>query len=243
MATSARKQREIEQREALILDVARKMLLEVGYIGLNMDRIAEATEYSKGTIYQHFSCKEDVLVALCHQSLQKQAEFFERAATFKGRTRERMAAIGEAYALFVRLHPHYFQSGQIIHSAAVRAKTSDERQRHLQTGEHRCMAVVSGIIRDAIAQGDLVPPVWSSPEKLTFGLWAMTFGAYMLMTSDLPLEILGIGDPRATLRGNSHALLDGFGWHPLSSEWDYEQTYARIRKEVFPDEYRQAQVG
>jgi AcrR family transcriptional regulator len=50
MTPAARKQRDIQQRQALILDVAQGMLLEGGYLGLNMDRIAEATGYAKGTI-------------------------------------------------------------------------------------------------------------------------------------------------------------------------------------------------
>jgi hypothetical protein len=40
MATSARRLRDIQQREELILDMARGMLLESAYLGLNMDRIA-----------------------------------------------------------------------------------------------------------------------------------------------------------------------------------------------------------
>ena len=114
MATSTRKQREWQQRENLILDAARDMLLEGGYLGLNMDRIAEAVEYSKGTIYQHFSCKEDVLSAICTQSLEHMTALFEQGATFDGRTRERMVALGEAYDLFVRLYPHHFQSSLIL---------------------------------------------------------------------------------------------------------------------------------
>ena len=62
--TVTRKQREIAQREDLILETARKMLLERGYLGLTMDRIAEEIEYSKGTVYQHFSSKEDLISTL-----------------------------------------------------------------------------------------------------------------------------------------------------------------------------------
>ncbi len=47
MSTLTRKQREVHQRELMLLDVARKMLVENGYAGLNMDRLAEATEYSE----------------------------------------------------------------------------------------------------------------------------------------------------------------------------------------------------
>ncbi|MDH4361855.1 MAG: TetR/AcrR family transcriptional regulator, partial [Nitrospirota bacterium] len=62
MAVSERKKREYTQRESLIIDAARKLLLDRGYLDLNMDQIADVTEYSKGTIYQHFSCKEEILV-------------------------------------------------------------------------------------------------------------------------------------------------------------------------------------
>lgn len=243
MATLTRKQREIQQREALILNVARAMLIEGGYLGLNMDRIAETTEYSKGTIYQHFSSKEEIMIALCIQSLEIQMAFFERAATFQGRTRERMLAIAEAYELFVRLYPHHVQNWQTIHSASIHAKTSAERQSRLQVCEHHCLSIVSGVIRDAIAQGNLVLPAWSSPEKLTFGLWSIAFGAYMIMASGVSLDAFALENPRDTLHGNYRFLLDGVGWQPLSSAWDYEPTYERIRKEVFANEYRQVETG
>ena len=69
MSTLTRKQREVHQRELMLLDVARKMLIENGYAGLNMDRLAEATEYGKGTVYQHFSTKEDLVTALDRKSV------------------------------------------------------------------------------------------------------------------------------------------------------------------------------
>lgn len=238
MATSTRKQREWQQREDLILDVARQMLLEGGYLGLTMDRIAEAVEYSKGTIYQHFSCKEEVMGALCVQSLEQMGALFEQAATFKGRTRERLMAIGVAYDLFVQLYPHHFQSAQILQTASIRDKMSAERLQRLEACDHRCLEIVSGIIRDGIAQGDLVLPAWSSPEQLTFGLWAMASGAHAIMACK-PLDSLGIERPHDTLNNNYHIMLDGVGWQPLSHVWDYEQTRSRIRQEVFQDAYRQ----
>ncbi len=242
MATTARKQREWQQREELILDVARQMLLEGGYLGLNMDRIAEAAEYSKGTIYQHFSCKEEVLNAICTQSLEQMADLFAQGNTFSGRTRERMIAIGEAYDLFVKLYPHHFQSSQILQTVSIREKTSEARQQRFEAVEHRCIGIVSGIIRDGLTQGDLVLPRWITPEQFTFGLWALSSGAHAIMAGK-PLEDLGIERPHDTLYANYHIMLDGVGWQPLSHVWDYEQTRARIRKEVFRDAYRQLELG
>jgi hypothetical protein len=34
------------------------------------------------------------------------------------------------------------------------------------------------------------------------------------------------------LRRGANALLDGYGWRPLSNEWDYEVTRRRVTDEV-----------
>ena len=70
------------------------MLIEQGYAGLSMDRLAEATEYSKGTIYQHFSTKEDLITALAVESSEQRLALMAKARTFRGRPRERMLALG-----------------------------------------------------------------------------------------------------------------------------------------------------
>ncbi|MFQ5911568.1 MAG: TetR/AcrR family transcriptional regulator [Nitrospinota bacterium] len=243
MNTLTRKQREIKEREELILEVARRMLLEVGYLGMTMDRIAEVTEYSKGTIYQHFSCKEDIVAAFCIQTEGILLDMFERAAAFKGRSRERMVAIGQAYELFTRLHPDRFRTGQIIMAASIKAKASPEHLSRLQAIDSQIYAIMTGIVRDAVSQGDLELPEACNPGELTFGCWSLAFGAYSLILAGVPLDRLGIEDPFATVRKNCQAFLDGLAWRPLSSEWDYEKTYERIRKEVFPDEFRRAHAG
>jgi AcrR family transcriptional regulator len=239
MATATRKQRDMEQREALILKVAQEMLVVDGYLGMTMDRIATQCEYSKGTIYNHFPNKEEVVAALAVQTMNLRADLFNRASTFGGKSRERMAAVGYSLELFVRLYPHQFKALSIIQAASVRQKTSDERQQALQACDNRCMAIVTGIVRDGIAQGDLVLPAGTTSEHLTFGLWTMNYGAYTVMGTDIPLAELGIDDPFQVTHRNSQLLLDGYDWRPLSSEWDYEATITRISKEIFSDEMLQ----
>ncbi len=56
----SKKHQEVLEREKQILSVARKLLDELGYLGLTMDRIAEQVGWSKPTVYQHFSSKEEV---------------------------------------------------------------------------------------------------------------------------------------------------------------------------------------
>ncbi len=238
--TVTRKQREIAQREDLILETARKMLLERGYLGLTMDRIAEEIEYSKGTVYQHFSSKEDLICALAAQTHERRGDLFESASTFLGRPRERIIAAGIAHSLLVALYPTHLQSEQIIHASSIAQKADTERIAALYSGNQRCFNVGVGIVRDAIAQGDLTLAEGMKPEELVFGLWSMTHGGHLLVSSAFDLEGMGIANPPKALRRNIHAVLDGYGWKPLSSEWDYEKTQQRILSEVFSEEARLA---
>lgn len=234
--TSARKQRELAAREELILDTARRLLLDEGYFGFGMDRLAEETEYSKGTVYQHFKSKEDVLAALAERAVATQVALFERAATFRGRTRERIQAIGLAVEIFVRLHPLHFQTEQILHAAAMQGKTEFLRHERKQATDARCMAIVEGVVRDAIAEGDLVLRAGVTTAHVVFALWAASLGAHKLIQSGLPLEKLGIERAPEALNSTYDAILDGFGWAPTSREWDYAASAQRAAREVFPDE-------
>ena len=238
-----RKAREQRERETLLLSIARRLLVEQGYLGLTMDKIAAASEYSKGTVYQHFPNKEDVIAALVIETGDERARIFERAATFRGRSRERMAAIGVAEELFVRLQPMHWESSKMIDSASIRAKTSESRQKAMLACEMRCTEIVTGIVRDAIAQGDLQLETEDTPESLTFGLWSMAFGAHMLAEMEDDLRHKGYGPIASMTQRNYRILLDGYGWHPLSSAWDYDETQERIQRELFGEELRTLAQG
>lgn len=236
MTTLTPKQQEIRDREAQILAVARPIVVHEGYHGLNMDRIAEEVQYSKGTIYNHFSCKEEIVIALAVENVNKRFELFQKAAQFKGSPRFRMLAIGAAAELFVRNSTDFFHFERILDLPSVLEKTSEKRQSIIRGCETQCMSVVAGIVRDAIAAGDLELPKRFTPEKLVFGLWSLTNGAYSIALSSESLQQMGIKDPFETVRDHTAALLDGFNWQPLSTDYDTKKILKKISKEVFGDE-------
>jgi AcrR family transcriptional regulator len=240
MAASERKKREYAQREDLIINTGRKLLLDVGYLDLNMDRIAEVTEYSKGTIYQHFSCKEEILVAMLVESAEKSGKFLLRGSNFKGKPRERMAAMAVGYDLFVGLNPDHFKARLLVQNESIMRKASLNLQKKLEASNQHNMHIVSGVLRDGVREGHVQLKEAVTPEEVAFGLWTGALGAYVLMSSEVNLTALGITDPRKAVWNNMHALLDGFGWRPLSNELDYEETRTRILMEVFPQECAQA---
>ncbi len=240
MPTSERKKREYAERETLIIDTARNLLLEVGYIELNMDRIAELTEYSKGTIYQHFSCKEEILVAMLIQSAQKCGTFLVRGSQFQGTPRERVAAMALGYDLFIRLNPDHFKSKLLLQNESIRGKASLALQQSLEKVEQNNIGLVFGVLRDAVEQGHVQLRKGVSIQEVSFGLWTGAFGAYVLMHSEVNLASLGISNPRKAVWDNIHALLDGFGWHPFFHELNWDQIRTRVLKEIFSHESHQA---
>ncbi|QDT35661.1 TetR/AcrR family transcriptional regulator [Stratiformator vulcanicus] len=239
---STRKQREFEQREALILDVARRLLNDRGYFGFNMDDIAAEIEYSKGTVYQHFKSKEDVLMGLAAAATGKRVEMFARAATFQGRPRERMTAIGCAAQLFVRLFPDHFRVEQVLQMSSIRGKTAEVRQEKLMASEGRCMAIIAGIIRDGIAHGDLSLPKDEPPENIGFGLWSLCMGGYTI-AHGAPVAELGITDPYRAIVHNYHHYLDGIRWEPLSTAFDHDAVWERAGRELFSEEMKMVETA
>jgi AcrR family transcriptional regulator len=232
----ARQLTRFREREKRILDVARRILVDRGFDALSMDAVADAVHWSKGTVYQHFKSKEDILLALMLESVERKAELFQKAALFRGRSRERAYAVGVANGLFERLYPEHLASFLLIQANASRARVSADSREKFETRDAGCHVIVTGIVRDAIASGDLAPPADIAPEDVTFAIWSMAFGTRFLLASGAPIVSHEAADPDRVVNRNLRLLLDGLGWRPLSSEWDYSATERRVLAEVFAEE-------
>ena len=218
MTTITRKQREIIDREKLILKTARQIFRTHGYLGLNMNRIAEELEYAKGTIYQHFKNKEEIILAMAVGTLKKRTSMFEQAAQFKGKSRFRVAAIGCAAELFVKWYPDHFELEKVLSCGSIIEKTGSKLQEKKATAELKCVSIVGGVVRDGVAAGDIKLPPGVTADQLVFGLWSMSFGGYSVMSCADNLEMMGIEDGFQMVRDSNNRLLDGYGWKPLSTK-------------------------
>ena len=236
MSTAPRRQREFLAREELILDAAREILLESGYTHLTMERIAERIEYSKGTVYNHFRSKDDIIAAIYARTMDLRIPRFRHAATFPGSPREKITAIGICEELFWAAHPVHVISAEIVRTSGVYAALSEARREELQAQEARCMEVTVELIEEAVACGDLTLAPGATPQGITLSLWGLYIGTSDLMRGGFPTEPFGIDDMSENLRRSAQFLLDGVGWHPLSTEHDYRETERRTIEELFPDE-------
>jgi AcrR family transcriptional regulator len=231
--STARRAREFAAREELILREARRLLLKKGFQGWNMDDLAQAVEYSKGTLYQHFESKEDIALGVSSEALAQRASLFEHASTFVGTSRERIRAICGACCQFASAHPDYYNVDLMLKSASFWDKAGEARREDHRYQAGRCWRAVQSIVMEAQAKGDM-PRDRISPEHATLALISVTVGTHiMAMESDMRV-LAGVKDPLRIVRLNGDLMCDGMRWRPLSDEFDYDATDRRIVRELFP---------
>jgi AcrR family transcriptional regulator len=228
MVVLSRKQREIQHREKQILAMARPILVSEGYPSLSMDRLAAVMEYAKGTLYNHFPNKEEIVAALAIESLELRHQLFERASTARVKSRERMMAIGSACDVYAMHCAEHFAVEQMLRNSVIWEKSSKKRHELIQQCEFRSMSIVAGVVRDAMAAGDLHLPQTMSAEEFVYGFWSLTYGSHALMASSPSLPDVGIGDPLRAIRYHGWTLMNGYSWEPLIK---FEQTEA-IMEEI-----------
>jgi AcrR family transcriptional regulator len=229
---SAKRQQAIVDREAQLLVIAEQLVAKEGFANFTMDKLTANSDYSKGTIYNHFNSKEDLITALCVKSLTTELALFKQAITFKGNSREKCLAVLYAYHLHAFEDPTLFMCVLSAKTPAVIEKSSPERMAKQDALSKEVTRFCDDLFVNAVKDGSLVLKPDVELHSLTFAIWAMSFGTNALMVSAGAVESISRLDNRFAPLNNANFLLDGIGWHPLSSEWDYRGSWLRIEEEL-----------
>ena len=234
--TKSSKKQQIERREARLLQKAGDILLNEGLAQLSMERLADELETAKGTVYNHFPNREEILLALAVKAINKRLALFDAASMTHGSPKDRILAVNVACEIYVKHYPQYFIVENIVRHSAIWDRGSEARRALLQNEEGRCMTLVAGIVRAAIACGDLILPVGISPEEMTLSLWSLIYGSFLINITSPSLKDIGISDVYRAVRIGCIKTVDGYGWKPLWTDAEHAEKFARIAETVFPDE-------
>lgn len=97
-------------RAELLLDIAQESLLAKGYRNTSVDEIAARAGIAKGTLYQHFPSKDDLVFAVLERHLGLSERLIEQASEAAGGPRAKLEAILDAvYLQHEGLNPRLFQ--------------------------------------------------------------------------------------------------------------------------------------
>lgn len=87
------KERQKQEREALILQVAEAVFLEKGYYETSMDEIAARVGVAKGTVYLHFPGKEELVVAIFSRDVQRFSQAVDEVIATQSTARAKLEAL------------------------------------------------------------------------------------------------------------------------------------------------------
>ncbi len=237
MTTTTRKQRERQARELLFLETARQIVREEGVAALTMERIAECCEYSKGTVYKHFTCREDMLLALCISSLSAMSEMFSGVLTLPGRSREKVTFLVFAYQMFSRYFPEDFELLVESRHVEILHKALPERAAERERFDELLRSLILAQINRGISEGELQLKPDMTVDEVCFGAWALSLGILLLGTNPHVMKHFILPDTAKVLFNQINLLLDGLNWAPLSHDFDY--THSLKQAEQFFSHFHQ----
>ena len=226
-----------QDRENILLDCAHAFIQRENIATLTIDKLVKELPFSKGTVYNHFSSKEDLLLGLCNRGMTILTGMFNRANAFNGIPRERGLAIHFAYMLYAKLYPTLFMLVLTAKTSNITDKASTARQdEHLQL-EALLIAPIISIFKDSLAKGEINPPVSMTLEQLSFACWSLSFGTNALLLQNI--EHCGTRSSlivERELLNNVNILFDGFQFQPLTQEFDWTQTLFKLKQITFHPE-------
>ena|GEM_PF-1945426 len=222
--TKDRKALERENRDQLILSVAQKMLAEGGLQALSMQAIADRTDYSKGTIYQHYGCKEDVVARMVIGCGQNLVRYIEAALTMGNSSREKIVLVSSVFFMNRKMEPVLSPLVGNIQSADFKAKISKPYQDQIAQIDAQ-MLQSALLLFDGVAGFD-------EQKKLdaTFGWWSMQWGVLDILVNQWDLDQLGFSDPEQRYFRSLHTYLDGLGLPADGTCHDWERVQSQAQK-------------
>lgn len=237
MGTRERRQREFAEREQRFLCAARELIRDEGFLNLAMARIAERCDYAVGTLYQHFTSKEDLLMALSAANEAYRVEFFQRVDQWSASTRDRMMALPIADMVFVEHYPEHFRLAQFVTTEVIWGAASEPRREEALAARLPLGQIASGIVSQAIEEGSL-DAAGMAPNELMLGIWSLTLGTHTLVHAEGVLQQYGMREPYRLMLRHLQSMLNGMGWQPVTDKSDDEELSRfidRVCSEVFGD--------
>ena len=182
-----------------ILDTSKAMLLESGFKGLSMRKIAKETGVTATSIYLHFENKDHLLHTLMEQSIEHLSRSLEKAAENITGAVDRIEAIVKGYISFAQKNPMEYQIIYLVRTEEM-ARYPKEKFRKTR----RLYELLSKSIEQGVEDGALDVP---NPLISAYSIWAQLHGIIsVVMNNRLDKRI----DENEFLNSSIDQIIHGF---------------------------------
>lgn len=182
MGVKERKLRELETRKKLILNTAKDLFTEKGFSNVTLDDIANAIEFSKGTIYTHFKSKEEIYTLILLNHLNILLAYLKEAVKKCKDTISCIRLCLDAYIKFYREHREYFQLLFFIDIMSNQYRVPKDLLKEIQFQKIACLVELQNVIKKGLALKEIRK---NYPfTQIALVLWGMTNGIIHLAESN-----------------------------------------------------------
>ena len=108
MNALSRKEKEKQLREEDIINAAEKVFTTMGYNGASMEEIAKEAQFTRKTIYQYFSDKEDLYFAVVARGFKTLLSYFQEDIKDGNNGFEKLQSLISAFYRFYKDFPSTF---------------------------------------------------------------------------------------------------------------------------------------
>lgn len=237
MAKTPRMLAKQKAREEALLKVATKLLVERGWHRFTMEAVLSQAKLSRGTLYKHFRSREDLAMAIGVATGHPHLEFMQRASNYKGSTRARFLAITAAFRLYDLINPQCHLLHMELFRREIREKASAYWRESFLQNFYQTLSIPLSVIQQAVSCNELNAPTPDLPERLLFAAWSQLHGLGDLYKRGVPVNV--VTSQRSIISMQDcvlNHLLDGYGWKPLSHDYNYRSVTADVWQAVFPQE-------
>ena len=217
MVELTRKQREIQERDDLILRVGRQLFIERGYHNVTMDMIAQEVEYSKGTIYQHYNNKEQIISKLCLHFSELLLELFSYVNAVEDCPQYlKMQMLLEIENIIHKRAKPDHALVNLVKAEAFMTKFDEESVYEMNCHVEMVLKQVLEIVSAAISNGELKLAPGASVMSIALGCWALIEGTFDIVDKHANEEAgLKPAQVEEVLQNNCLLFLRGSGWHAM----------------------------
>lgn len=203
MGISERKARQKADLKARILEAARAIVLADGFAGLTMRKIAQAIEYSPGTLYLHFAGRDDIARDLCIGGFRDLVAALTPVAAV-AEPRARLEALADAYVRFGLEQAETYRLVFMVDPTIVKAIYEGPDAGGPDDPGAQAYGLLAAGFFELKAAGRLAPR--AEPTVLTDAFWASLHGIVSLKLTcpgfpATPVEILVPALVRSLLDG------------------------------------------
>ena len=166
MGIQERKNREKEERRALILENAKSLILEYGIDALSMQDIANAAELSKATLYLYFQSKEAILGELLDEAATAFTEYVQARISSDDSGIVALRTLWASYiSLFGESEEVFILTGirNYIYPGFLLDLGPNDAAKTTPAG--KMFSLISSLLARGVRDGTLDPSV--EPEKMT----------------------------------------------------------------------------